>query len=103
MSELMPQHPMVAKYAAFIDNAVLNAIIAEENEGGEEMWERIEQNEENLAAFLHAFSSLVPARFYEAATGNKTDALTFNHTANRLCFRFCRPHPLNLPETGATV
>ena len=39
----------------------------------------------NATDFIYALGSLAPAMIYERLTGDKKDALGFNHLMNRLC------------------
>lgn len=54
----------------------------------------IDENElndpENFTQFLHALASAVPTGVYNIISGDDKDQLQFNHTANRLIFKYCR-------------
>lgn len=45
-------------------------------------------DDDNGTLFMHALSNLVPHFLYEQLTGDKVDALEFNHIANKLCFKY---------------
>lgn len=46
------------------------------------------KNEENLTAFIHALSNIVPKNIYRKLVGEETDLLGFNHIANRLILKY---------------
>ncbi len=45
-------------------------------------------DEDNLQAFFHALSTVVPCDFFNRIVGDNKNHLEYNHTANLLCFGF---------------
>jgi len=45
-------------------------------------------SEENLQAFFHALSTVVPCDIFNRIIGDNKNHIEFNHTANLLCFVF---------------
>lgn len=41
-------------------------------------------------AFIHALANIAPTVIYQKLTGEETDMIGFNHTANRLVFQFTK-------------
>jgi hypothetical protein len=49
-------------------------------------------DEENLKAFFHALSTVVPCSFFNRwVTNQELNHLEYNHLANKLCFEYCKP------------
>lgn len=46
------------------------------------------EDEENLQAFFHALSTVVPCNIFNRIIGDNKNHLEYNHTANILCFKF---------------
>ncbi len=42
-----------------------------------------------LTELFHAIANIAPAHLYNQLTGQENDLLTFNQTANTLCFQYC--------------
>jgi len=53
-------------------------------------------SEENLQAFFHALSTVVPCDIFNRMIGDKKNHLEYNHTANLLCFGF-----MNIKKTDS--
>ena len=56
----------------------------------EQGWEEELEESDNATAFIHAFATVAPHRFFEAYTSGKMDHLGFNHIANRLTVQFAK-------------
>jgi hypothetical protein len=48
------------------------------------------ESEENLQAFFHALSTVVPCDLFNRIVGERKNHLEFNHVANLLCFGFVK-------------
>ena len=50
--------------------------------------DEIALEEEDIATFIHALSTVAPTAVFNNITGEQKSHLEFNHIANRLCFQF---------------
>ena len=48
------------------------------------------QDGDNMTHFIHALTTVVPARMYNHFTNDTKNHLEFNHLANQLCFQYMR-------------
>lgn len=51
------------------------------------------EDSENFKQFLHALSTVVPAKMYCSLTGEESNYLEFNQLANTLCFEYMTKEP----------
>ena len=78
------KNPNQGRYFQAILDAV-QTIFEEESENYISMEEL--QEGDNATDFMHALANQVPTYVYGRLTGQKTDSLSFNHIANRMCFQ----------------
>lgn len=81
----MQNHPKWIQYAAIIEPHI-KKLFTEESDVQIELSEL--DTEENLQAFFHALSTVVPCRLFNKIIGDRKNYLEYNHTANLLCFGF---------------
>lgn len=79
------------KYAILIQGA-LSQMFDQESESDYKIDVNDFNDEQNLTAFVHALANVVPCNLYTKLTGDEEiDILDFNHIANKLVFKYCKP------------
>lgn len=81
----MPQNEKWVEYAAIL-NAHISKVFTDEADSQIDIQDL--NDEENLQAFFHALSTVVPCHIFNKVCGDNKKHIEYNHTANLLCFKF---------------
>lgn len=84
--ELNQVHQKGIEYSLAINEAIVEFL----NNADSHIFKEIQEDEDNLKAFIFAFSVIVPMKMLNRISRENYDALGFNHLINKLIFELCQ-------------